>query len=57
MQYQNKNENESIKQNSLHNPFEKERLLRQYQGIFKDNIQEFAEMIPKANRKVRNMSK
>jgi len=36
---------------------ERERLLMQYGGIFRHNINEFAKMLPKLNKKRKNFSR
>ena len=43
--------NTSIKQNSLNNPKEVERLLAQYAGIFPFAIREFGEAVQKRNNR------
>lgn len=45
------------KQNNLSNPTERSRLLRQYAGIFPNNITEFANSLKKLNRPKKNFSK
>ena len=50
MQYQPQNKNQLTKQ-------DKERLLMQYQGIFKNNIQEYAEKVKPKLKAIKNYSR
>lgn len=57
MQYQNKHQNNQIQPvKSLNDPREFNRILMQYGGIFKDNIQDFAKTI-KTKKHLKNFSR
>jgi len=57
MQYQKEQENKPIKQNKKIDAEELNRLLKTYQGIFKNNIKHFAERNAIQNPKVKNYSR
>lgn len=57
MLFQHNKENKPIKQSNLYDPKERERLLMQYQGIFKRNIPEFAKKVIKSQAKLKNYAK
>lgn len=54
----NKNQNRLLHtQNNLNNPEERARILRNYAGIFPNNIKEFGELVIKSLKKSKNYSK
>lgn len=54
----NNNQNRLPKtQGNLHDHKEWNRILMQYGGIFKNNIKEYAEALPKINKKIKNLSR
>lgn len=57
MEYQDKKQSKQIRQNNLKDPKEWNRILMQYGGIFKQNIKEFAEELPKIKKIIKNYSK
>lgn len=57
MLFQNNKENKPIKQSNLHDPKEHERLLMQYQGIFKRAIPEYAKRVIKSQAKLKNYAR
>lgn len=57
MDYQNKKQSKQIRQGNLKDPKEWNRILMQYGGIFKQNIREFAQELPKIKKIIKNYSK
>lgn len=45
------------RQGNLRDPREWNRLLMQYGGVFKDNIKDYAETLPKLKRQKKNFSR
>ena len=50
-------ERQPIKRGNLNDPGEKERLLKQYAGIFKNDIKGFAERVIRKAKKQTNLSR
>lgn len=57
MEYRSESVNKQIKQNSLSDPKEVERLLMQYAGVFKKNIKEYAERVIRKKAKQKNYAR
>lgn len=57
MEYKRNTGMEKIQQNNLNNPKERERILMQYGGIFKNNIREYAEVVIAKQAKQKNYAR
>lgn len=57
MELQEQNQKKQIKQGSIYDPKERERLLMQYQGIFKNNIHQYSQRVIKKFRKQKNFAR
>lgn len=57
MDYQDKHQPRRTQQGNLRDPKEWNRILMQYGGVFKDNIREYAEKLPKLKRNIKNLSR